>query len=34
LTLLALAAAVAAGLFIYGRLQRLVLKRLEGRKGA
>jgi hypothetical protein len=34
LTLLALAAAVAAGLFIYGRLQRVVKKRLEGRTGA
>jgi hypothetical protein len=33
LTFLALAAAVAAGLFIYGRLQRVVTKRLEGRTG-
>jgi hypothetical protein len=34
LTLLALATAVAAGLFIYGRLQRVVSRRLEGRTGA
>jgi cellulose synthase operon protein B len=34
LTLLALATAVAAGLFAYGRLQRLVTKRLEGRTEA
>jgi cellulose synthase operon protein B len=34
LTLVALATAVVAGLFIYGRLQRLVKKRLEGRTGA
>jgi hypothetical protein len=33
LTFLALAAAVAAGLFIYGRLQRVVTKRLEDRTG-
>jgi hypothetical protein len=33
LTLLALVTAVAAGLFIYGRLQRVVTRRLEGRTG-
>ncbi len=33
LTLLALVAAVAAGLFLYGRLQRVVTRRLEGRTG-
>jgi cellulose synthase operon protein B len=34
LTLVSLAVAVAVGLFIYGRLQRLVTRRLEGRNGA
>ena len=34
LTLVALATAVVAGLFIYGKLQHLVKKRLEGRTGA
>jgi hypothetical protein len=34
LILLALAAALATGLLIYGRLQRVVKKRLEGRTGA
>jgi hypothetical protein len=32
LTLISLAAAVAAGLFLYGSLQRIVTKRLESRK--
>jgi cellulose synthase operon protein B len=34
LTLVSLAVAVALGLFIYGRLQRVVARRLEGRSGA
>jgi cellulose synthase operon protein B len=33
LMLLSIATAVAAGLFIYGRLQRVVTRRLEGRSG-
>jgi hypothetical protein len=33
LTLLSLATAIAAGLFIYGWLQRKVTRRLEGRPG-
>jgi hypothetical protein len=34
LMLMSIATAVAAGLFIYGRLQRLVTRRLEGRGGS